>query len=286
MRSPGHATSWPSESSTSSSVSSCSPSNGPPCAPKHVPWVSPSSATSRSSSPTTARTSGPTSTCSNSTTVASQSWSPACRPTISAPPVSCGAIRSTTGTPWHARATRGGSRASEHLLELVDLVRIDHFRGFEAAWEVPAGATTAVDGAWVKGPGSAAFEAIGAAFGGSQPPVIAEDLGVITDEVRALLEGDRLPGHEGPPIRVRRRLRQSLPAPQLQRPELCRLHGHPRQRLNPRLVRQCLGKRTRRGAALSRHRRFADCPGPDPSRAQLDCQYRHRAAAGRPRSRQ
>ena len=40
-----------------------------------------------------------------------------------------------------------------HLIELVDLVRIDHFRGFEAAWEVPAGASTAIGGEWVKGPG-------------------------------------------------------------------------------------------------------------------------------------
>lgn len=98
---------------------------------------------------------------------------------------------------WEAMARAGYAwwvTRFRHLLELVDFVRIDHFRGFEAAWEVPAGATTAVDGAWVKGPGSAAFEAIGAAFGGSQPPVIAEDLGVITDEVRALLQATGFPG--------------------------------------------------------------------------------------------
>jgi 4-alpha-glucanotransferase len=81
-----------------------------------------------------------------------------------------------------------------HLLEQVDLVRIDHFRGFEAAWEVPAGAETAVGGAWVRGPGSAVFESIANAFGGGQPPVIAEDLGLITDEVRALLKTTRFPG--------------------------------------------------------------------------------------------
>ncbi|MGI9149536.1 MAG: 4-alpha-glucanotransferase [Chloroflexota bacterium] len=81
-----------------------------------------------------------------------------------------------------------------HLLELVDLVRIDHFRGFEAAWEVPARATTAVVGAWVKGPGRHAFEAIREGLGGGQPPVIAEDLGLITDEVRALLKYTGFPG--------------------------------------------------------------------------------------------
>ncbi|HEV7663954.1 MAG TPA: 4-alpha-glucanotransferase [Chloroflexota bacterium] len=81
-----------------------------------------------------------------------------------------------------------------HLLELVDLVRIDHFRGFEAAWEVPAGAETAVTGRWVKGPGVAVFHAIADALGGGQPPVVAEDLGLITDEVRALLGTTGFPG--------------------------------------------------------------------------------------------
>lgn len=81
-----------------------------------------------------------------------------------------------------------------HLLELVDVVRIDHFRGFEAAWEVPADATTAISGQWVKGPGEAVFNAIGAALGGGQPPVVAEDLGLITDEVRALLAATGFPG--------------------------------------------------------------------------------------------
>jgi 4-alpha-glucanotransferase len=81
-----------------------------------------------------------------------------------------------------------------HLLELVDLVRIDHFRGFEAAWEVPADATTAIGGQWVRGPGDAVFTAIAAALGGGQPPVVAEDLGLITDEVRALLKATGFPG--------------------------------------------------------------------------------------------
>jgi len=81
-----------------------------------------------------------------------------------------------------------------HLLELVDLVRIDHFRGFEAAWEVPADATTAIGGRWVRGPGDAVFIAIAAALGVGQPPVVAEDLGLITDEVRVLLKATGFPG--------------------------------------------------------------------------------------------
>jgi 4-alpha-glucanotransferase len=98
---------------------------------------------------------------------------------------------------WEAMAREGYSwwvARFRHLLGLVDLVRIDHFRGFEAAWEVPAGASTAVDGAWVKGPGNSAFEAIREGLGGGQPPVIAEDLGLITDEVRALLKATGFPG--------------------------------------------------------------------------------------------
>jgi 4-alpha-glucanotransferase len=82
----------------------------------------------------------------------------------------------------------------QRLMELVDLIRVDHFRGFESAWEVPAGATTAVAGTWVKGPGADVFHAIAAACGGGQPAVIAEDLGLITDDVRELLQVTRFPG--------------------------------------------------------------------------------------------
>ena len=80
------------------------------------------------------------------------------------------------------------------LLAIVDRVRIDHFRGFEAAWEVPAGATTAVRGQWVKGPGARLFEAMRAALNVEQLPFVAENLGVITPEVEALRERFGLPG--------------------------------------------------------------------------------------------
>lgn len=78
------------------------------------------------------------------------------------------------------------------LLELFDLVRVDHFRGFEAAWHIPANATTAVDGAWVTGPGERLFDALQAALG--ELPIIAEDLGVITPAVLALRDRYRFPG--------------------------------------------------------------------------------------------
>jgi 4-alpha-glucanotransferase len=78
-------------------------------------------------------------------------------------------------------------------LTTVDLVRLDHFRGFEAYWEVPAGESTAIRGRWVKGPGADVFHALRSALG-EQLPIIAEDLGVITPEVVALRDQFDLPG--------------------------------------------------------------------------------------------
>jgi 4-alpha-glucanotransferase len=77
-------------------------------------------------------------------------------------------------------------------LALVDRVRIDHFRGFEAYWEVPAGARTAAAGRWVPGPGAKVFEALERELG--TLPLVAENLGVITPEVEALRRRFRLPG--------------------------------------------------------------------------------------------
>lgn len=79
-----------------------------------------------------------------------------------------------------------------HALSLVDILRIDHFRGFAGYWEIPAGAETAIDGRWVPGPGMAFFRAIQAALG--DLPIVAEDLGVITEDVTALLEETGFPG--------------------------------------------------------------------------------------------
>jgi 4-alpha-glucanotransferase len=90
-----------------------------------------------------------------------------------------------SGFPWWIDRFRA-------VLELVDLVRLDHFRGFEAFWEVPASATTAVKGRWVKGPGAALFEVLRGALG--ELPIVAENLGVITPEVEALREQFGFPG--------------------------------------------------------------------------------------------
>jgi 4-alpha-glucanotransferase len=74
----------------------------------------------------------------------------------------------------------------------VDLVRLDHFRGFEAFWEIPAGMPTAEVGRWVKGPGADLFQSLRQALGGL--PIIAEDLGLITPEVETLRDQLQLPG--------------------------------------------------------------------------------------------
>jgi len=78
-------------------------------------------------------------------------------------------------------------------LELTQVVRIDHFRGFAGYWSIPTDAEDARAGTWVKGPGMALFHDLRAALG-ADLPVIAEDLGVITDDVVALRDGVGLPG--------------------------------------------------------------------------------------------
>lgn len=85
---------------------------------------------------------------------------------------------------WLARIKR--------VFELTDVLRIDHFRGFEAYWSVPAIEKTAINGKWNKGPGYDLFKTIRTKLG--DLPVIAEDLGVITDEVRALRDQCGFPG--------------------------------------------------------------------------------------------
>ena len=78
------------------------------------------------------------------------------------------------------------------LLSHVDVIRLDHFRGFAAAWHVPAGANTAQSGEWVLGPGANLFQAIRQELG--HLPFIAEDLGIITAEVASLRDQFQIPG--------------------------------------------------------------------------------------------
>lgn len=83
-------------------------------------------------------------------------------------------------------------RRMRRALQLYDTVRVDHFRGFSAHWEIPADATTAKEGRWVDGPGARLFEALERELG--ELPIIAEDLGEITAEVEALRDGLGLAG--------------------------------------------------------------------------------------------
>ncbi len=92
----------------------------------------------------------------------------------------------------HADGYQWWIRRVRALLKLVDYIRIDHFRGFEAYWEIPASEATAVKGKWVKGPGAAFFEAIRAAMG--ELPIMAEDLGLITSGVEKLRDAFGFPG--------------------------------------------------------------------------------------------
>ncbi|MBD2504628.1 4-alpha-glucanotransferase [Anabaena azotica] len=80
----------------------------------------------------------------------------------------------------------------EAMLDYVDVIRIDHFRGFEAFWTVPQGEETAINGKWVKAPGEELFDVIKQKLG--KLPVLAEDLGVITPEVEALRDKYEFPG--------------------------------------------------------------------------------------------
>lgn len=96
---------------------------------------------------------------------------------------------------WQAMESDGFHWWIERMqtqLELVDLVRIDHFRGFEAYWEIPADSPTAMNGRWVPAPGAALFGALQRHFG--PLPLVAEDLGLITPEVHALRRKFGLPG--------------------------------------------------------------------------------------------
>lgn len=81
----------------------------------------------------------------------------------------------------------------ESALSRYDMVRIDHFRGFDEYWEIPASAPTAREGKWVKGPGADFFRALQKRFG-KDLPIVAEDLGDISDSVYELRDAFHLPG--------------------------------------------------------------------------------------------
>jgi 4-alpha-glucanotransferase len=96
---------------------------------------------------------------------------------------------------WDRMAADGYSWWIERFraaFRMFDMLRVDHFRGFEAYWEVPGGQTTAQNGKWVNGPGADLFACVEAKLGGL--PILAENLGVITPGVEAIRERFGFPG--------------------------------------------------------------------------------------------
>ncbi len=109
---------------------------------------------------------------------------------------------STTGQRWGnplyrwAKMKKNGFKwwikRIKHNLEQVDILRIDHFRGFESYWQIDADEETAEKGKWILGPGLELFQKIFDELG--DLPIIAEDLGIITPEVESMLQGTGFPG--------------------------------------------------------------------------------------------
>ena len=96
---------------------------------------------------------------------------------------------------WDRMAAEGYSWWIERFraaFRMFDMLRVDHFRGFEAYWEVPGGEKTAQNGIWIKGPGAELFAAVEAKLGSL--PILAENLGVITPEVEAIRHRFGFPG--------------------------------------------------------------------------------------------
>ncbi len=133
------------------------------------------------------------------------------QPTVMAgvPPDYFSATGQLWGNPiyrWDVSASSGHRWWIERCrasLAMFDLVRLDHFRGFEAYWEVPASASTAAEGKWVQGPGAELFRTLQTALG--ELPFVAENLGVITPGVEALRKEFGFPRYEPSPVCLRKR---------------------------------------------------------------------------------
>ena len=162
-------------------------------------------------------------------------------------------------------------------------MRLDHFRGFSAYWEVPAGAATARDGRWVNGPGLMLFMAIRHALG--EVALVAEDLGVLTDDVRRLLETLGLPGMKVLQFAFGELDSEHLPHHHV--PNSVVYTGTHDNDTTPRLVRGA--PRRREGALLRllRHERRERELGPHPRRVRLrrasarSCRCRTSSTSGR-----
>ena len=143
-------------------------------------------------------------------------------------------------------------------MQMVDLVRIDHFRGFCAAWHIPFGETTAVNGRWVEGPGRRSFQP----FANRTGRLAVDCRGPRRNHARRIRTArpPAIARHESAAIRLRRS-EQSVLAAQLSDPELGCLYGHARQRHNARLVQNVAGPRTLVFEPLFSSRRQLTSPG-------------------------
>jgi 4-alpha-glucanotransferase len=169
------------------------------------------------------------------------------------------------------------------LLAHVDAIRLDHFRAFAAAWHVPAGAPTAESGQWVPGPGAGLFSAVEKSLGGL--PFLAK---TGPHHARCGRAPRRVsPSRDTrPPVRLRRPLGQSTSARQL-RPQYGRLHGHPRQSDDPRMVRGPARGRAEQSLGLPaarRRERRRGSPRPLASGVVVGRRTGDRAAPGCPES--
>ena len=225
---------------------------------------------------------------------------PACRRTPSPTRASCGATRSMTGRALRRQGYAWWTARFKRVFELFDLARIDHFRGFVAYWAVPADAEYALEGAWKRGPGRAPFDAARAALG--ELPLIAEDLGVITPPVTRLRESLGLPGMSVLQFGFTPAERHTVHVPENNSREPGRLHRHPRQRHDPRLVRVDHAAQRAHGRRLPRRATGSPTPSshwalirlvfaspggdrddPDPGRARARLRGPHEPAGQRRR---
>ena len=182
------------------------------------------------------------------------------------PPDAFSATGQRWGSPlydWDVMKARGYDWWIDRLrwaTQTCDYIRLDHFRGFEQFWEIPASEPTAVHGRWVDGPKDELFNKLREALGGL--PFFAEDLGYITPEVHALRERHQIPGIAvlqfgfGDPGRARLPAAPSHAGPR-------GLHRHPRQRHHSGLVEvRGIGTRTPRHSSLRRREQTTASTGP------------------------
>ena len=137
---------------------------------------------------------------------------------------------------WDALRSRGYSwwiKRMRWAIETCDIVRLDHFRGFEACWEIPADEPTAINGRWVAGPNASLFKALKSALG--KLPFIAEDLGYITREVHDLRKNLEIPGMKVLQFGFGNRGRPHISAASVRARRRC-VHRHARQRHHRGLV--------------------------------------------------